>query len=448
MKDKTNMSETTANQEQTAVRAAEVLVTSEELEAMVYGAVDEGVIDIQPAEPGVETKPDLYVSIKASRDELKLKDGKNFLRDGSGYFEPGDFEWVNGEAIAREAITVRDRVAYRLYAEVAPWYTKDDSIDEIVESGGVLQQWHEFTVGDKKLDLLNLSQTESLSEEQVGEIRDTIDRFANTNGLGSLKYTQGIVIVPHETLNQGRKEVEGSAIGLHKNINGIVFISDALLRPGAAPEKDYGTEEHLSRLKSTLAHELGHSAQLYGWDTYRKALNWETSSYEAVDDYGNHKKGKRELRGKPAQEQEVFVDGHYVNVDTIKHFGSWALNSAEPNTIYAKTNANEDFAEAIVPYVFGGRSTALIDPIRRNAIAKTLHDRATEDVMPGPYVVQVTEKNLTTCKKELPVIAPRVFKVKINAQVEADNQTDYEYRRVINDYGEEQTVRLQLPSKN
>jgi len=423
------------------VGAQEVLVSEAQLTEKIGEVIDDGQIKIEPfIESETYKRPDVYVGVKADKDEIVLKNEAHFLSDGSGYFDATEFDWKNKEGALKEAELIRKKAINKVGLDIAPWYLNDELLSGKVDKNEPLSQAFELSVGDAKLQLLNFSTEHVVADEHVELLRKTLLNVVTAAGAGIMESVAGVAFVDHKDLNgENRYDAYGGAIGLFKNYNGALFLSDRLLWDSDLDSDKYKLDEDRSRLETTFAHELGHAAQNFNWSTYEKALGWQRRSYEVVDDFGNVVKGNIHTLGAPGEVQKVFKDGSIQEVPTKEHFDEQAIRSMKPNTSYGSTQAPEDFAEASVPFFLDGRNTDKIDPIRLEAISSTIHEKyADRNVVNGPYIVEARELSFGDLRQQAEAITvpPQTLTVKVSASVEtAEKQKYNRYEDIVDDYG-------------
>ncbi len=427
--------------ENSPIASQEVLVTEAQLTEKIGEVIDGGQIKVEPFIEGETYKrADVYVGVKADKDEIALKNEAHFLSDGSGYFDASEFDWKSKEGSLKEAELIRNKLINKIGIDVAPWYLSDELLSKKVDENEPLSQAFELSVGDAKLQLLNFSKEHNVTEEQLELLRKTLLKVVTAAGAGIMESVAGVAFVDHADLNgENRYSDYGGAIGLFKNYNGALFLSDRLLWDSDLNSNKYNLDEDRSRLETTFAHELGHAAQNFNWSTYDKALGWRQRSYEVVDDFGNVVKGSIHTLGSPGETQKVFKDGSIQEVPTKEHFDEEAVSGVKPNTSYGSTQGAEDFAEASVPFFLDGRSTDKIDPIRLEAISSTIHEKyADKNVVNGPYIVEARELSFDELRQQAEAIdiPPQTLTVKVNANVEAAEKTGYNrYEDIVDDYG-------------
>lgn len=436
------MIETLQRPESQNLPAREALFTSADINETIDRALDAGRVTVDPWNENEANGnyPDVYVGIKTTASEIDLHKGVACYPDGSGYFDSHQFDWKTSEQAEHEGLQVQEKLRQSLGADLAPWYLRDDQLSEKIDNDGTISQAFEFVAGGKKLDMLNFSDEHMVSPEQLKQIREALSSVLNSAGAGVMNSIAGVAILNDSELSGEARDTETtSAIGMFKNYNSVLLLSDRLLWDETLDSSKYGLDKSTSRLQTTFAHELGHAAQNMYWTTFQKATQWSQKEYEVVDDYGNFISGKQNRLGSPDTTQKVIIDGKLVEVKTKDHFKQEDLERVKPNTPYGGSEMVEDFAESAVPFFLEGRQTDKIDKVRANAISATLHEKyAGNRIENGPYLVEAREVDLRDSKGTLPEIPERHMTVKVVAEVAATEKPPeriYEY--VTDDYGNE-----------
>ncbi len=389
-------------------KAADYLLTSQEVTDLLEQAVDDGNVKVEPVDD--TSQADFWVAVQATESEIVLSpdlEGK-----GHRYFVPGEYAWANDNKVVEEAEEVRLAALRHLSYKEAPWYLTDRQTSQKIDDGEPLSQAVELALGDQRLEILNFSTEHKLSRDQIDKLRQTLEKTANAIGPQIFDDIAGVAILPDADMGK-------DTVGLYSGTSRVVKLSDRLLWDESLSTDKYGLDDDATRLETTFAHELSHGGQRGAEEVYSDALSWQQSSYyDVVDDYGNLRSGTRHLRGKPAEMQPVFENGRVVEKPAIDVFTQKDIETAAPNTAYGSTTGGEDFAEASVPYIFTGRQTDKIDTLRANAISATYTKKHSgESPALGPYVVEAHEVDLKTTSKQTMHIEPRSYKVAVSVSI-------------------------------
>lgn len=417
--------------------AKELLLTTDEVYSAADQVLEQKRVEVLLAKPEDNSRSDIYVNIPVTHDEIALKGDAHYLSDGSGYFSTDEFEWRDETGKLKEAETVQESVRNKIAEELAPWYLTDTLLESKIDGEGHLSQAFELLIGGKKIDMLNFSEKNRVSQDQLEQIRQTLAKAVNTGGAAITDSVSGIAIVSHADLNSGREDGL-NAVGKYQNYNQLLLLSDKLLEANEDEKDRYGLDVNASPLETTLAHELGHAAQNLYWDTHANALGWKNESYkDVVDEYGALRSGTRHMLGRPAAIQTVFKDGSFVDVSLGEIVDPDSTGGIKPNTWYGGTQAMEDFAESSVPYFLEGRQTDKIDPIRANSISTTLQEKnVANQTELGPYIVEAREIKPNELEKNLPAMPKQELKVKISAVIApTDAAPEKIIKQVVDDYG-------------
>ena len=433
------------------IPASEVFVSQQERQGLIKTAMNDGTISTR-LQVAADEKADIALSMNIGDSDIDTTN----LQDKSGYVHgPKEiFEFVKPDEIYKKVGDLVDKRVEERVEEEDNWYLLDPTTAEACKNG-IITQMYDLDAGiDKNIKLINFTES-MLSNEQIEIIRQLVERLAGLSGGSIFEGVNAITINSSDGFVDQRTDprvinpevIAGTSSGLSK----VVRINEKVVNGSFGIETETFNGIEIPLLDALVVHELAHLLEFTDKgqtsEPYSKSVGWESEAAQITDDYGNQiNKYIHRLR------QPTIT----VTEDTIpanQNYDQQTIQQAKPVTEYAGKNGREDFAEAVVSYVFTDRDdTRALDIVRRDAIEGVLQRGAVEH---GPFHVEVKSTDRT--KKIGTKITPRTFIIaepKFNYQSEANKQIirandkkhnatgrtgpakyvtdDYGYRKVVN----------------
>lgn len=424
------------------VKASEVFASQSEIERANLAAIREGIINFEVVPDGVEA--DIYPVVLVDESQVETDKLDDYHKKFGMYV---DFDAAHIKEDEKPKVlekineTIEERFIEHAYFDT--WFLNDPELSKELEDGEISEAL-EFMLNDKIVPLFNFSKTK-LTNEDINNIQKALEATANLSGTKLFDTLNAICI-------QSEDKFEGTVLGSARSSSSVIRLNEVLLEEKATGYfkgelLERFTKHGITPLTNTLTHEIGHILEFEDTENgaFAEATGWETQINSLMDDYGYFRYAEHNrISNQIPNRIKLTKDGKQIKINPRQLYGKEAIDKAKPVSRYAYTNAQEDFAEAFVPYIHTeSKDYDALDPVRRNIISGILHRGSGGEY--GPF--QVSFKQADLSKKIGLDFKPGTYKVRepkvsLHAIEPVNNTfTQEQYldrqRKIVDDYGNE-----------